>query len=172
MTSTMPVLLSLLVSFGLTVLGAAHTTPQSVKALLAAKGGQEAVRLLFEDDNAWDSLLKGVASGRREWLLVAQELSPFTDAHASETLGMAVEEALVEAPSLTLEIFGSGACTGVGFADQEAESLQQVLREISKRRKALASVSQPRLAAAKKECLALLQETEKSAPSWNWVGKE
>jgi hypothetical protein len=67
-------------------------------------------------------------------------------------------------------MFGAqGACAAVGFADQEAESLEQVLREIAKRKKALGTVRKPSLTGAREECLRLLHNTEQAAPSWNWA---
>lgn len=147
-------------------------SPRRVNELLATRGGPATVRVLFEQESAWDAVLDGVASGKRDWLLVAQRLAPFTDAHSAETLAMAIEEALARAPESTLELFGSSSCRGVGFTGAEPESLAQVLAAIDKRRRALKSVRKSSLAAEKENCLRLLEVTEKAAPSWDWLTKE
>ncbi len=147
-------------------------TPESVQSLLDTKGGPETIRVLFDNAQQWDAILDGIATGRREWLVVAQHLSPFTDAHSSETLGMAIEEALVKAPELTLQLFGAGACQGFGFSSQAPESLAQVQAEIAKRKRAVGALRKSTLAAVKQDCLQLLEATEKSAPGWEWFKKE
>ena len=107
------------------------------------------MQLLFEDDATWDLVLKGVASGRADWLRVAKELRPFTDAHASETLGMAIEDALVPAPKLALELFGVEACGDSGLAMEQPSSLAHVLREVAKRKNAVATIQSQALASVK-----------------------
>ena len=157
-------------AYGLPAGDSEKPTPQDVTKLLAEKGCRHTVEGLFGDgEKEWRTVLDGVAGGSRDWLLVAQKLHSCTDAHASETLRMAIEEALANAPSLTLEMFGAETCRGVGFAGEEAESLDQVLREVARRKKALETVTRPALATAKKKCLRFLQETEKSAPTWEWA---
>ena len=156
----------------LSSLAADRPTPQSVRNLLATKGGPQTVQLLFEDDATWDLVLKGVSSGRADWLRVAKELRPFTDAHSSETLEMAIEDALLPAPKLALELFGVEACGDSSLAMEEPSSLAHVLREVAKRKKAVATVQSQSLASTKKECLRLLDETAKSAPSWNYGPRE
>jgi len=63
-----------------------------------APGAAAALSLLFDDDSKWDVVLEGVATGTPEWLSIAADLRSVSDAHATETLVMAVQEALPNSP--------------------------------------------------------------------------
>jgi hypothetical protein len=61
---------------------------------LRSVGPKVTLRFVFDDEARWDSLLDTVAKGDNSWLEVAASLREVSDAHASETLDMAIQEAL------------------------------------------------------------------------------
>ena len=61
---------------------------------VAARGARAVIADLLANGAEWDSVLEEVGSGRREWLAVAEALYPASDAHAAESLQLALQEAL------------------------------------------------------------------------------
>ncbi len=92
-----------------------------VRELIAAQGPKGALSTLFGDNARWEAVLGAVATGKKEWLSVAAQLRPASDAHATETLNMAIQEALPHNSVAVLELVASGifsaheACGMYGF---------------------------------------------------------
>lgn len=131
-----------------------------VRSLLTRQGADRALSLLFDDDSKWDAVLEGVATGTPEWLSVAADLRAVSDAHATETLVMAIQEALPKSPRgvlrlVTRRAFTAGdACGGYGFGQIEDERpLTLLLGLVYKRITAVSHVAGLELAAARQACL-------------------
>jgi len=119
---------------------------------------------MVADDARWDSLLEQVGSGTREWLAVAAQLRPVSDAHASETLDMAIQEALPHNAAGVLALVAAGvfdadsACSMYGFGQIEDERPpSEVLILVEKRIVAVSAVRTPKLASARDACLGKLK---------------
>jgi hypothetical protein len=136
-----------------------------VSALLAEEGPQGCVKILFADDDRWEAFLDSVASGRSDWLALAEQLRPETDAHASETLEMAFQEALPRNPSGVLAVVARGtisaqdACGMYGFGQIEDERpTAVVVGLVDMRITAVSAVTREDLRVVRDECLKQLHE--------------
>lgn len=134
-----------------------------VQESLRSVGPKGTLRLLFDDEARWDSFLEAVGKGDDSWLEVAASLREVSDAHASETLDMAIQEALPLNPVgvLTFVRRGSftvdGASGMYGFGQIEDERPKAVIVGlVDTRIDAVSKVQQPTLDPVKTECLAEL----------------
>jgi hypothetical protein len=134
-----------------------------VQESLRSLGPKGTLHLLFDDGARWDSFLDVVGKGDDAWLEVAANLREVSDAHASETLDMAIQEALPVNPSsvLTSVQRGSftvdGACGMYGFGQIEDQRPKAVIVGLVDRRiDSVSKVEQPTLEAVKTQCLAEL----------------
>lgn len=131
-----------------------------VRDVIAAQGARQALSTLFADGARWDSLLDQVASGQEGWLGVAAQLRRVSDAHASETLDMAVQEALPHNAAGVLELVAAGAftvqgaCAMYGFGQIEDQRPVPVLVGlVDKRTAAVSAARKARLASVRDGCL-------------------
>lgn len=154
----------------LLVLAGAASSPESakrlgdVRSLIAAQGARQALSLLFTDDKKWELLLDDIATGTPGWLSVAAELRSVSDAHASETLAMAVQEALPRNPVGVLDLVAAqrfslaDACGMYGFGQIEDERpMSAILGLVDKRTEAVSRVRKSRLATVRDGCLVELK---------------
>lgn len=79
-------------------LQAQELSVKSIQEDLKTKSPGKVVSSLYNDRNKWNILLRKIASGDIEWLKTAVSLREGSDAHASETLSLAVGEALEHKP--------------------------------------------------------------------------
>jgi hypothetical protein len=155
----------------------AARAPQSVerlghvRSLIAAHGTRDALSLLSSDDRQWDLLLDDVATGTPGWLKVAAEFLRISDAHASETLAMAVQEALPRNPVGVLELVAAqrfnlpDACGMYGFGQIEDERpVSLILALVDKRIKAVSLVKKSSLVPVRDECLVALKRLRARLP--------
>jgi len=136
-----------------------------VRALLAEKGPKGCVGVLSSNDDRWEAFLDSVASGRSDWLAIADQLRPATDAHTSETLEIAIQEALPRNPSGVLTIVAKGTmsakevCGMYGFGQIEDERPISVLVGlVDERIKAVSAVTRADLRVPRDECLKQLAQ--------------
>ena len=79
----------------------------AVLRTIAHDGADSAIARYFLRDSAFgDGVLRGIASGDSAWLRVARLLRPAADAGVSESLGIAVADALPAAPARVLALLG------------------------------------------------------------------
>ena len=131
-----------------------------VRGLIKARGASEALWSLFADDKRWDQLLDDIATGTSEWLAVAAELHPVSDAHASESLAIALQEALPRNPAGVLDLVAARsfsapeACGNYGFGQIEDERPASVILQLVDRRiDAVARLANGSLTSARDACL-------------------
>lgn len=134
-----------------------------VQESLRSVGPKGTLRFLFDDQARWDSVLSAVGDGQDSWLEIAGALREVSDAHASETLDMAIQEALPLNPVgvLTLVEHGTftvdGACGMYGFGQIEDERPRAVIVGLVDRRiEAVSKVQQSSLKVVTSACLAEL----------------
>ena len=134
-----------------------------VQESLRSLGPKGTLHLLFDDGARWDSFLDAVGKGDDSWLEVAANLREVSDAHASETLDMAIQEALPLNPNSVLILVQRGsftvdsACGMYGFGQIEDERPKPVIVGLVDRRiDSVSKVEQPMLKAVKTKCLAEL----------------
>lgn len=86
------------------------TPPQATEILAEIKstGAKATFRRLWSDEPQFDAVLAEIAKGSPEWLAIAQQIRPFTDAAASEGLDYSVARALPVAPERVLRLVGHG----------------------------------------------------------------
>jgi hypothetical protein len=129
--------------------------------LIREKGAATALRQIYESEKQWQELLRGIATGQVNWLNVANELRPASDAGSAEQLELAVGEALEHRPSTVLRVafpvFGVSVCGGPDVDDARFDSYELSIRAIAKRRKLLSRISAPNLRRARDLCVGELE---------------
>jgi hypothetical protein len=76
-------------------------------ARLKQMGAAAYLQSTDQDDRSWSLILSRIASGRRDWLGLAQALKPVADGAAAEELTTVVAEALVKNPAGVLSLLSS-----------------------------------------------------------------
>jgi hypothetical protein len=128
-----------------------------------ARRGPDAVRdQLYADEGQWAEVVRGVEAGVPEWLAVAEQLKGLHGG-VSEELTVAVSRALARSPRTVLPILNvvfdaDDVCSLNTLESSLGDEYQAALREVEARRRAVAAVGDPALAAARRECLAFLDE--------------
>ena len=136
-------------------------TAEAILADLSRRHPISVVESLLQDPAAWETVMRGIASGASEWFKVAHGLGRGVDAGSSEMLEEALSEALVVAPDRTLREFGvEGTCERLGKDDTKPLSAAQVHALVKKRLDALRRVVAPDLQKARGACERALREQE------------
>jgi hypothetical protein len=138
--------------------------PADIERMMQENGSQKTLSFLFDDDRRWDRVLTSVATGQRAWVNVAAKLREVSDAHASETLDMAMQEALLKNPLEVLRLVARGsfdvsnACGNYGFGQIEDERPTRVLVGlVDKRIAAVSRVRAQELTTSRDRCLEQLR---------------
>jgi hypothetical protein len=135
-----------------------------VQRLIRNDGPVKALAVLSDNEGQWDQLLKGVATGQTAWLSVGATLRSVSDAHASETLDMAIQEALPKNPTGVLGLLSrsvvtaTDACGMYGFGQiEDGRPTTAILGLVDRRIKAVRNVRALELIAARDTCLVELR---------------
>lgn len=138
--------------------------PKSLEII--KKNAARGVYINLYNDNApaWDSLFKLIASGGREWLIVAIHLRPAGE-HTSEELIIAVGEALASSPkdvlSIVVPYFGvEFVCSGVDIDDERFRTYSLANVELIQRITAVSKVSIHELEKVKTACIKELKKSQ------------
>ena len=108
------------------------------------------------EDNDYEKVLEQIATGKKEWLKVAEKLQPGTDASTSEALDVYLAFALPKNPEGVLELTKrkqfdvDDVCRAPFFEDASAEEINSWKKSAIH---AVKSISDPSLAKQKKDCL-------------------
>lgn len=101
-------------------------------------------------------MLRGISTGERDWLTIANRLHPVSDAGAAEQLELAVGEALEHRPAnvlrISVPVFGLGVCGGPDVDDPRYDSYELSMRAIDKRKAAVRGVRDADLRPARDGC--------------------
>jgi len=138
---------------------AAELTATQLTRQLQAEGPKATVQQLW-NSGAYDSVLNHVASGDPAWIALAARLASGADAAASESLTIALAEALPKNPGAVLAILGPAVTAlsparvcGAPFIEMAAPDLRNYL---SQTRTSVSAVSTPALGSSRAACLAAL----------------
>ncbi|HEY2945268.1 MAG TPA: hypothetical protein VGN09_22735 [Vicinamibacteria bacterium] len=161
-------LLAALGSAGAGLAAAMAAPPGSPEALVEEidrLGARTVVSELYEDDQRWDAVRSGVASGSRAWLEVARRLKREAETSGpGQDLTEAVASALERAPGRVLAVLdgesfdADDVCSLNTIEDSLGSDFHAALRTVERRERAVASVGEPALAARKRDCLGFLRE--------------
>ena len=140
----------------------APKTPTEIISATKTYGAHYVVAQLFDSD-AWVRVVyPGISSGDSEWLKVAKELYPATDAGASEEMDDALSLALLKRPYAALPILkelwwhGSDTC----YFEWDSEFPNMTVREYATRlEKALEKSPNKEIVELRKSCLEGLEKT-------------
>jgi len=137
--------------------------PAALLAEIGARGAAPVVHELY-DSESWSTVMKRIAAGQRDWLLVAAALRKGTDAATTEELDLAVSGALISNARDVLDVFldqvpAHDICYGTAEAGGH-ETLDSALAELHAKIAGVKKVNEARLAKSKAECLKLLREDE------------
>lgn len=149
----------------------AGQTALEVKAHIAKVGAKDALHMWW-GTKAWQDVYDGIASGKTEWLQVAELLQPASDAGASEDLRDAISEALPKNPLGVLRFVKDGSgydeftVEGACFASPRSETKSGALRFLKASERAVKKVNAADLKDAKARCLKSLIESRQEVLSW------
>jgi hypothetical protein len=114
---------------------------------------------------AWSQILTNIETGQRQWLKVAVELHPGTDAGSSEMLTSAAGVALLHNPHDVLlrlgpELSIEGICTAPDVDDPRFDTKQKAIQSLEARIAAVTQVTSADVAAARRSCLEFLKQAK------------
>lgn len=138
--------------------------PAAIVAAVKARGPAPVLDVVAGDERVWPKVIAGVRSGAKPWLEVAVSLKPATKHDTALELTVALHHALLSAPQNVLGVLGGQAfdpddvCSLNTIEDMLGKSYGAALRSVEGRQRAVARVRDPRLAAARDECLVFLRE--------------
>lgn len=132
---------------------------------IQARGVRPVLWELTSDEVAWNKVLSGIRSGKRDWLGLAVELYRGSDVRTSEVLTGAVRDALeVQAEnvlSMAMEEFPLAAVCGLPDADTPRfPTLEAALSAIGARQAKLRAITDASLGAVRDKCLARLESAK------------
>jgi len=141
-------------------------TPVTVGRMLRQLGPKQTVDQLAgtgADFGDYEKVLDGIASGDARWLTLVPKLQPGTDAGTSESLRIAVAEALPRNPAAVLRLIEHNprwrdVCTYSMIEPTPKETRTYFKAAVP----AVKAVKSPRLQRAKLMCLADLAEAQRS----------
>jgi hypothetical protein len=142
-----------------------YSKPETIISEIKSRGAKEVVRELTKDWSVWDSICDKIASGNQAWLNVAAALQAGTDAGSSETLDLALGEALEYDPKNVLTLVGKtgdleSICSGPDVDNARYNSYELSMKAISLRIKKVAAVNDRSLQKMSKACLHYLEESK------------
>lgn len=156
--------------------GADVLAPAAVLTRIQRDGAHATFEAVYRDKASWRTLLSAIATGRAEWLTVANLLHAASDASASEQLTLAVGEALAHQPRHVLSSnaseFGLAAiCGGPDVDDTRFNSYDRSIAAIADRQQALRAVADASLLSVRDSCIASLESSKKGIASFFGVAR-
>jgi hypothetical protein len=143
-----------------------YSKPETIISEVKSRGAKAVVRELAKDWSVWDSICDKIASGDQAWLKAAAALQAGTDAGASETLDLALGEALEHDPKNVFESVGKtmnleSICSGPDVDNARYNSYELSMKAINLRINKVAAVKDRSLRKMSKECMHYLVESKK-----------
>jgi hypothetical protein len=135
-------------------------SPQKMLNEISVKGPKRVVREYADNQQLWDVFLQYIESGKAEWLRVAFNLKPGTDAGTSEDLNFSVARALPKNPRGVLKLIGKRfsfeeVCTSP-FIEPEPGVAEKYEKEAQN---ALSQVGSGLLAKRARKCLKRIRKS-------------
>lgn len=148
-----------------------YSNPSTIIEEINKRGAQKIVDDLFNNYESWEYIMNKIASGDDKWLQVALALRPGTDAHATETLFLALGEALVNKPDKVLSLFSddfsiNNICSYPDVNDPRFATKNNNLMKLEKRKKRVALIFDKALRLPQEKCLKALEVSKKEISEW------
>lgn len=144
----------------------ASITPAGVGRMLDRLGSRRTVNELAgagADFGEYETVLDGIASGDAQWLALVPRLQPGTDAGTSESLRIAVAEALARNPTAVLRLIKHNRAWREVCAYPMIEPTRKEARNYFRAAiPAVKGVRSPALQRVKHVCLAELQRAQRA----------
>ena len=143
-------------------------SPEALLEEINRLGARAVVTELYEDDQRWDAVRSGVASGSRAWLEVARRLKREAETSGpGQDLTEAVASALERSPGHVLAVLdgqsfdADDVCSLNTIEDSLGSDFHAALRTVERRERAVASVTDRAVEARKRDCLGFLHELKR-----------
>ena len=154
-----------------------YSKPESIISEVKLRGAKSVVVDLTKDWNVWDSICDKVATGNSTWLKAAVALQPGTDAGSSETMDLALGEALEHSPEnvfrIAIPVFEiESICSGPDVDSSRYDSYELSLKAINLRIKKVAAIKNQKLKEMSKDCIKHLEESKKGVAEFYEVDKK
>ena len=150
----------------LTLIGPAKAEPPSMTAREVTKsittmGPRGALDSLYQNEDQWNKLIAGIATGKPAWLNIAKRLRRVSDGGTREQIDLAVGEALEHRPadvlSLVLDEFGlDEVCQGPDVDDKRFDSYDLAIAAIRHRQDKLRALNNGNLTVKRDACVSAL----------------
>lgn len=139
--------------------------PESIMRSIQSRGAGAIVEELNNDQNLWQSVLKKIASSDESWLRTAVALRPGTDAGTSESLDLAVGEALEHNPAnvfkIALKVFLiRNICGTIEYDSPHFNTYEHAMNTINLRIHKVASMKERALESTGLECIQYLETSK------------
>jgi len=141
-----------------------HIQAKAIIVDISARGAKATAAALYQDKDRWDEVIASIGHGRPEWLQVAVELHPETDAGASAMLDEAMFLALKPAPIAVLRLMKNQqfsvmfVCSSNIGIDYDSDKSRGIIRDRIKR---LRSIDDRETDSIRLECLSGLKKALK-----------
>jgi hypothetical protein len=143
-------------------------SPEALLEEIDRLGARTVVSELYEDDQRWNAVRSGVASGAKAWLEVARRLKREAETSGpGQDLTEAVASALERAPGRVLAVLDGESfdpddvCSLNTIEDSLGSDFHAALRTVERRERAVGSVAERALAVRKRDCLGFLRELKR-----------
>lgn len=151
-----------------------YSKPEIIISEIKSHGARTMVLELTKDWNVWDSICDKIASGDSAWLKAAAKLQEGTDAGASETLDLALGEALEHDPKNVFKIVGrtldlESICRAPDVDNARYNSYDLSMKAINLRINKVAAVKDLSLQNMRRKCLQYLEESKKGVAEFYQV---
>ena len=140
---------------GCSLQSAGLDSPEQILAAIRHKGAKQVIAdMTRHGNNDWDRVVKKIETGAPQWLQVASALREGSDAGSTESLQYAVSYSLLESPKLVLPMLGAEFSVAEVCTVPDIEpSSARVTQQVQKAKRALRTVSDPKLQDVREQCL-------------------
>jgi hypothetical protein len=148
-----------------TVFAQATLTPASISDSISRIGASATLYHIYHNNREWAELLSGISSGSPSWIKIGLRLHDVSDAGTSESIILAIGEALEYKPINVLEIaipkLGVEAiCSGPDIDDSRYNSYALAIKAIENRKRRLKKITTVRLMSLRNQCISDLEKSK------------
>ncbi len=142
-----------------------YTDPKAIMVQVSNRGASIIVSELYSHPNAWNFVLKNIATGNESWLKVAVEIRLAADAGAGEMLALSIGEAIEKAPQNVFRIALKGfkienICGAPDVDDSRYNSYELSIKAIKRRQNSIAAMHDPNLKNVGRKCIQILESSK------------
>lgn len=138
---------------------------RSISQDINSMGVKLALQKIYNDKVKWSALRSQIATGSKDWLLIAVQFHSVLDAGASTEIKFSIGEALEHHPenvfSFATKEFGlEGICSGPDIDDVRFDSYKLSIQSINKREEMVSAVNNKSLYEVRNACLESLKKAK------------